>query len=151
MQAYEAGKPAYFATPPVNLIRAYHQSLLQITRDSSIPLEQRFQLHREAAIRVRTAAKDLGLKLVPTDAYFTANGMTAVGPSLISCTRVVTEYESRFTSPMVLVPLTSSHAWRRRASSLLVVSTRTTKVSGSALLSEPSDSPCATEKYFRIG
>ena len=80
MQAYEAGKPAYFATPPVNLIRAYRESLLQITRDPVISLEQRFQLHREAAVRIRTAAKELGLKLVPADTYFTANGMTAVGP-----------------------------------------------------------------------
>ena len=77
MKAYENGTPAYFATPPVNLIRAFHASLTQITK--GVPsLEERFQLHREAAQRVRKAASDLGLKLVPTDPKYTANGMTAV-------------------------------------------------------------------------
>ena len=32
MQAYEAGTAAYFATPPVNLIYAFHASLSQITK-----------------------------------------------------------------------------------------------------------------------
>lgn len=31
MKAYEAGSAAYFATPPVNLIYAYHASLQMIT------------------------------------------------------------------------------------------------------------------------
>jgi alanine-glyoxylate transaminase/serine-glyoxylate transaminase/serine-pyruvate transaminase len=31
MKAYEAGSAAYFATPPVNLIYAFHASLLLIT------------------------------------------------------------------------------------------------------------------------
>lgn len=78
MQAYEAGKPAYFATPPVNLIRAYQTSLTQITKSPSISLQDRFELHRKTAQRVRQAAAELGLKLVPTDLYYTANGMTAV-------------------------------------------------------------------------
>lgn len=77
MKAYEAGTPAYFATPPVNLIRAYHASLTQILK-SSVSLEERLQLHREAAQRIRDAATELGLKLVPTDPYYTANGLTAV-------------------------------------------------------------------------
>ena len=83
MKAYEAGTPAYFATPPVNLIRAYHASLTQILR-SSVSLQERLQLHKEAAQRVRQAAKDLGLKLVPTDEYYTANGLSAVRPLLLS-------------------------------------------------------------------
>ena len=77
MKAYENGTPAYFATPPVNLIRAYHASLTQIAK-SNISLENRLQLHREAAQRIRDAATDLGLKLVPTDPHYTANGLTAV-------------------------------------------------------------------------
>jgi hypothetical protein len=85
MRAYEAGTPAYFATPPVNLIRAYHASLKQIL-NSNVSLQERFQLHREAAQRIRQAALDLGLKLVPTDSYYTANGLSAVsGLSLLSC------------------------------------------------------------------
>ncbi|KAI0825888.1 pyridoxal phosphate-dependent transferase [Irpex lacteus] len=77
MKAYEAGTPAYFATPPVNLIRAYHASLTQILR-SGVSLQERFQLHKEAAQRIRQAAKDLGLKLVPTDEYYAANGLSAI-------------------------------------------------------------------------
>ena len=86
MKAYEAGTPAYFATPPVNLIRAYHASLKQIAQ-SSISLEQRFELHRAAAQRVRDAATSLGLTLVPVDPGCTANGMTAVRLPLIRLPR----------------------------------------------------------------
>lgn len=77
MKAYEAGTPAYFATPPVNLIRAYKASLEQILK-SSVSLQERFQLHREAAQRIRDAAVSLGLKLVPVDPYFTSNSLSAV-------------------------------------------------------------------------
>lgn len=84
MKAYESGAPAYFATPPVNLIRAFHASLKQIVR--GVPsLEDRFKLHHEAALRVREGAADLGLKLVPVEPKNTANGMTAV--STTSCFR----------------------------------------------------------------
>lgn len=78
MKAYENGTPAYFATPPVNLVRAYHASLLEITQGTT-SLEERFELHRKAAQRIRNAAAELGLKLVPADSKHTANGMTAVG------------------------------------------------------------------------
>lgn len=77
MEAYESGRPMYFATPPVNLIRAYHASLLRITK-SSPSLEDRFKLHREASDRVKRAALDLGLKQVPLDGSIAANGMSAV-------------------------------------------------------------------------
>jgi alanine-glyoxylate transaminase/serine-glyoxylate transaminase/serine-pyruvate transaminase len=63
MQAYEQGKPAYFATPPVNLIYAFQASLTQIVRGSP-SLEDRFRLHREASQRIKQALKDLGLKQV---------------------------------------------------------------------------------------
>lgn len=80
MHAYETGKPAYFATPPVNLIRSYQQSLTEITRDPKLSLEERFKAHIRAADHVRNTAKELGLKLVPENSHNTANGMTAVGP-----------------------------------------------------------------------
>jgi len=77
MKAYESGSPAYFATPPVNLIYAYHASLTSITKSSKVSLEERFALHREASDRVKHAATELGLKQVagPNNA---ANGMTAL-------------------------------------------------------------------------
>ncbi|KAK0238833.1 pyridoxal phosphate-dependent transferase [Armillaria nabsnona] len=61
MKAYESGSAAYFATPPVNLIYAYHASLSQITK-SKPSLPERFKLHKE----------------VPTDPAYAANGMTAL-------------------------------------------------------------------------
>ncbi len=77
MEAYESGRPMYFATPPVNLIRAYHASLLRITK--SIPsLEDRFKFHKETSERVKRAALELGLKQVPVDSSLAANGMSAV-------------------------------------------------------------------------
>ena len=63
MKAYESGSAAYFATPPVNLIYAFHASLKSITK-GNISLEERFRLHREASSRLKQAAFDLGLKQV---------------------------------------------------------------------------------------
>jgi len=77
MSAYERGAAAYFATPPVNLIYAYHQSLLQLTK-SSPSFEDRIRLHREASDCVTTAAKKFGMKAVPVEPSSSANGMTAV-------------------------------------------------------------------------
>ncbi|CUA78178.1 hypothetical protein RSOLAG22IIIB_02796 [Rhizoctonia solani] len=77
MQAYEKGNPMYFATPPVNLIYSFHASLSSITK-SQPSLEERFRLHKEASSKIKQTATDLGLKLVPTDLAFAANGMTAV-------------------------------------------------------------------------
>jgi hypothetical protein len=44
MKAYEAGTAAYFATPPVNLIYAFHASLSLITgKTSATPGRRLFQ------------------------------------------------------------------------------------------------------------
>lgn len=75
MKAYENGNPAYFATPPVNLIHAYHESLLQILKE---PLEERFKRNHEASQRIKDAATKLGLKQIALDPAFAANGMTTV-------------------------------------------------------------------------
>ncbi|KAF8517978.1 PLP-dependent transferase [Hysterangium stoloniferum] len=77
MQAYEQGKPAYFATPPVNLIYALQASLTRIVRGSP-SLADRFRLHQEISQRIKKALKDLGLQQVPFDDSIAANGMTAV-------------------------------------------------------------------------
>lgn len=79
MQAYEEGKPAYFATPPVNLIYAFHASLKQIV-EGTPSLEDRFRLHREASQRVKKAVAELGLKQVSFRivfiSRFIANGVS---------------------------------------------------------------------------
>jgi len=77
MKAYESGSPAYFATPPVNLIYAFHTSLSAITK-SSPSLAERYELHREASQRIKAAATELGLKQLALAPEFAANGMTAL-------------------------------------------------------------------------
>lgn len=77
MKAYESGKAAYFATPPVNLIYAYHASLSQITKKAP-SLEERFELHRVASQQIKDTAAELGLKQLALDPAFAAKGMTAV-------------------------------------------------------------------------
>ncbi|KAL0580593.1 hypothetical protein V5O48_001418 [Marasmius crinis-equi] len=77
MNAYESGKPAYFATPPVNLVYAYHASLKAIT-EASPSIEERFAIHRAVSGKFKDAAKALGLKQVPLSPEIAANGMTAL-------------------------------------------------------------------------
>ncbi|KAI6125396.1 pyridoxal phosphate-dependent transferase [Pisolithus croceorrhizus] len=69
MNAYERNGAAYFATPPVNLIYAYHASLQQIVQGPA---------HKEASRRVKHAAAALGLRCVPLGEDVSANGMTAI-------------------------------------------------------------------------
>ncbi|KAI9483938.1 MAG: pyridoxal phosphate-dependent transferase [Benjaminiella poitrasii] len=75
MQAYESRKPAYFATPAVQLIYALHASLKAIT---SQPMEVRFDKHRQVAANFRQTVKDLGLKTLAQKEEYAANGMTAI-------------------------------------------------------------------------
>jgi hypothetical protein len=82
MKAYEGGSAAYFATPPVNLVHAYHESLSQITK-ASPSLDERLRLHRETSRRVQDAARELGLSRLPIAPEVAANGMTAVRPYLL--------------------------------------------------------------------
>jgi alanine-glyoxylate transaminase/serine-glyoxylate transaminase/serine-pyruvate transaminase len=77
MKAYENGAAAYFATPPVNLVYAYHASLSQITKCTP-SLEDRFQMHRQVSQRVKETVAGLGLRQVPLDPAHAANGMTAI-------------------------------------------------------------------------
>jgi len=77
MLAYEKNTPAYFATPPVNLIYAYQASLSQITK-SYPTLEERFAIHQRVSQRVKNSARGLGLRQVPLEDACAANGMTAL-------------------------------------------------------------------------
>ncbi|KAF8661323.1 hypothetical protein AX16_001419 [Volvariella volvacea WC 439] len=76
MKAYGSGSPAYFATPAVNLVRAYHASLKQLTA-SSPSLQERFRIQRQVSARVRAIADQLGLRQLPKDSAHASNGMTA--------------------------------------------------------------------------
>ncbi len=75
MEAYEAGKAAYFATPPVNLVYALEVSLGQILREG---MEARFARHRRMARAFRAGWKALGLKMLPVSESVTANTLSAL-------------------------------------------------------------------------
>ncbi|KAG6836774.1 hypothetical protein H0H93_003552 [Arthromyces matolae] len=77
MKAYDNRTAAYFATPPVNLIRAYHASLTQLTRGRA-SLDERYRIHKQVSRRIKAVANQLGLSQVPKDTAYAANGMTAV-------------------------------------------------------------------------
>ncbi len=74
MEAYEKRKPAYFGTPPVNLINALHVSLKKILAEGKPPRQLR---HRRVSMAFKDAMFALGLKQVPLTADIAANTMTA--------------------------------------------------------------------------
>lgn len=75
MKAYEAKTPAYFATPPPQLIHALHTSLSKILAH---PLSVRFDAHRAASQRIKADLEALGLRQLASKPENQANGMTAV-------------------------------------------------------------------------
>ena len=81
MKSLEARTPAYFATPPTNLVYAVHASLKSIM-EGSISLDERFKLHIKGSQEIKEGIAKLGLKqLVTEQAQKTggaANTMTAV-------------------------------------------------------------------------
>ncbi len=75
MQAYEAREPAYFATPPTNLILALAVGLSEILADG---MEARFALHERGARALREAWSALGLRPVPAREQNAANTLSAL-------------------------------------------------------------------------
>ena len=75
MEKYEARQPCYFATPPVQLILALEVSLKQIVEQG---MEKRFELHKIASQKFKTAIEQMGLKIVPKRKEIAANALTAV-------------------------------------------------------------------------
>lgn len=78
MQSYEFPPAKYFATPPVQLIYAYHASLVSITQTSSLSLAERFEKHKAVSKRVKDTIEGWGLGFVPKSREGAANGMSAV-------------------------------------------------------------------------
>jgi len=74
MQAYEARRPAYFGTPPVNLLWALNVSLGQVLDEG---LEARFARHRRLSAAFKAAITALGMKQVPVSADKMAATLTA--------------------------------------------------------------------------
>lgn len=74
MEAYEARRPSYFGTPPVNLIWALNVSLGQILEEG---MDARFARHRKLSDAFKAAVAALGLKQVPLRPDVTATTLTA--------------------------------------------------------------------------
>lgn len=87
MRAYENRKPAYFGTPPVNLIEALRVSLKQILEEG---MDHRFARHQRMAAAVRSALTTMGMRQIPVNEEVAANTLSAPyypeginGPDLI--------------------------------------------------------------------
>ncbi len=74
MRAYENRKPAYFGTPPVNLIIALEASLKNILNEG---IENRFNRHLKLGRAFRCAIKALGLNMIPVNENVSANTLSA--------------------------------------------------------------------------
>ncbi len=74
MQAYEARKPGYFGTPPVNLIFALHVSLGQILAEG---MPKRCARHIAISRACKAGVQALGLSQVPLKPEFAAHTLTA--------------------------------------------------------------------------
>ena len=74
MQAYEARKPSYFATPAVNLIFALNVSLGLILSEG---MPGRFARHARLSRACKAGIRALGLDQVPVSSHVAANTMTA--------------------------------------------------------------------------
>jgi alanine-glyoxylate transaminase/serine-glyoxylate transaminase/serine-pyruvate transaminase len=75
MQAYQERRPAYFATPPVNLIYALDESVRQILAQG---MEARFQWHARVGAAFRAMAHALGLRSVPVSDAVAAPTLSAL-------------------------------------------------------------------------
>jgi len=69
-----------FPSSPLRLVRVffYYCRILILITQSGPSLSERFALHRAASQRVKTAARDLGLKQIPLEDASAANGMSAL-------------------------------------------------------------------------
>ncbi|MDP3154208.1 MAG: alanine--glyoxylate aminotransferase family protein [Archangium sp.] len=74
-EAYEAERPSYFATPPVNLIMALDVSLGHLVDEG---MGARIERHAKLANSVRAAWQALGLRPLPMDTAVSANTLSAL-------------------------------------------------------------------------
>jgi alanine-glyoxylate transaminase/serine-glyoxylate transaminase/serine-pyruvate transaminase len=75
MRAYEARRPAYFGTPPVNLIYALAESLRQILAEG---MHARFARHRRLAGAFQAGIRALGLSMLPKRDEWLAHTLSAI-------------------------------------------------------------------------
>lgn len=75
MEAYQAGRPAYFATPAVNLVAALVASLRRIRAEG---LEARWARHERIARAFRAGLQAMELELVPRDPSWAAVTLSVI-------------------------------------------------------------------------
>jgi len=75
MDSYENLKPAYFATPSVNLIVGLHRSLELMEEEG---FEKRFKRHRIISHAFREGVKAMGLEILPRNEEIAASTVTAI-------------------------------------------------------------------------
>ena len=75
MEAYLAGRGAYFATPAVNMIYALHEALRQILDEG---LEARAARHKKLSDAFKAGVEAIGLKQVPVGPEVAATTMSAI-------------------------------------------------------------------------
>jgi len=80
-EAYEAGRPAYFSTPPTTLLLALRTGLAELLEDDDEPaaaMAAVFAAHRRAARALRSAWRVLGLAPVPVREPLEAHTLSAL-------------------------------------------------------------------------
>ena len=75
MEAYVARKGMYFATPPVNMVYALHESLRQILAEG---LEARVARHKKISDAFKAGVQAIGLTQVPVRSEVAAPTMSAI-------------------------------------------------------------------------
>jgi alanine-glyoxylate transaminase/serine-glyoxylate transaminase/serine-pyruvate transaminase len=75
MRAYEERRPAYFSTPPTNLVLALAAGLREIESEG---VAARIARHARAAGALRAAWQELGLRLLPQRPDLAANTLSAL-------------------------------------------------------------------------
>jgi len=75
MEAYQAGRPAYFATPAVNLVAAMVASLRRIRAEG---MEARWARHERIARSFRAGLRALELEMVPRDPTWAAVTLSVI-------------------------------------------------------------------------
>ena len=75
MKAYQARKPAYFATPAVNLVLSLNESVKQIKAEG---IEARWERHRRVSAAFKAGIAALGIRQVPVRADLQAVTLTAM-------------------------------------------------------------------------
>ncbi|MCB9682976.1 MAG: alanine--glyoxylate aminotransferase family protein [Alphaproteobacteria bacterium] len=81
MEAYLAGKPSYFSTPPTTLAWALRTGLDEILAGGATPaaaMQARFALHSRSAEAMRAGWTALGLTAVPVTRQQTAHTLSAL-------------------------------------------------------------------------